>query len=233
MAEGLSCITTVKNRTRQPSVRAQEAQSQSRQIHLGRIREDPNRLYTIEIVEEEDYRVKIHYVGYSSRYDEWIRRSSIVLQAPKPIETEPELSLLRTLACNIKQKLVPSRKEEPLVRIQLPFDTVTFEALKQKGKSLGDSYGHSTYTIRQYSDLNELLGDRWHIRIVNSNGDFSQVLLETIRFYLTRPKPILDFDVERVSNEMKLIPVYVEQGHSLVFTFVRSDGNLRKLKEIL
>jgi len=46
-------------------------------------------------------------------------------------------------------------------------------------------------------------------------------------------KPILDYDVEQVSNEMKLIPVYVEQGHSLVFTFVRSDGNLRKLKEIL
>ena len=48
-----------------------------------------------------------------------------------------------------------------------------------------------------------------------------------------RAKPILDYDVEQVSNEMKLIPVYVEQGHSLVFTFVRSDGNLRKLKEIL
>ena len=48
---------------------------------------------------------------------------------------------------------------------------------------------HSTYTIRQYSDLNELLGDRWHIRIVNSNGDFSQVLLETIRFYLGRGGP--------------------------------------------
>ena len=98
MAEGLSCITTVKNRTRQPSVRAQEAQSQSREIHLGRIRENPDRLYTIEIVEEEDYRVKIHYVGYSSRY-EWIRQSSIVLRAPKPMETEPELSLLHTLGC--------------------------------------------------------------------------------------------------------------------------------------
>ena len=102
MAKGLSCITTVKNQTRQPSVWVQETQSQSRQIHLGRICEDPKRLYTIEIVKEEDYWANVHYVGYSSRYGEWIRRSSIVLQAPKPIETEPELLLLHTQACNIK-----------------------------------------------------------------------------------------------------------------------------------
>ena len=111
--------------------------------------------------------------------------------------TELELSLLRTLACNIKQKLVLSRKEEPLVQIRLPFDAFAFKVLKQKRKSLKQPYSHSTCTIRQYSDLNELLGDRWYIRIVNSNGDFSQVLLETIWFYLTRPKPILDYDVEQ------------------------------------
>ena len=36
-----------------------------------------NRLYDIEVLEEEEYRIKIHYIGYGSRYDEWIRKSEL------------------------------------------------------------------------------------------------------------------------------------------------------------
>ena len=39
---------------------------------------DSQKLYSVEIVETEDDRVKVHYVGYSSKYDEWKDKSEIV-----------------------------------------------------------------------------------------------------------------------------------------------------------
>ena len=172
MAE-LSCIDVVKTaRTRAPSRSLLESQAESPMRPIReRVSKPPlNHLYDIEVIEEERYKVKVHYIGYSSKYDEWIRKSEIAYK-PTPTPTPQEdLSLLSALACSIKQKLVPSRKiEDPAVRIQLPFDSSTFQLMQQKGKPLGKSRGH---TVVNYSDLNELLGERWHIRITNINGDF-------------------------------------------------------------
>ena len=36
---------------------------------------DAQKLYSVEIIEREDDRVKVHYVGYSSKYDEWKDKS--------------------------------------------------------------------------------------------------------------------------------------------------------------
>ena len=135
-------------------------------------------------MEEDECKVKIHYVGYSTNYDEWIRRSEIVFKPPSSLPDET-LSLTLALACSIKQKLVPSRKlEDPAVRIQIPFDSATFQLLQQKGKNVGMWRGQHQYTISKYSDLDELLREHWYIRVVNINGDFSYAILATIRFYL-------------------------------------------------
>ena len=37
-----------------------------------------DRLYPVEIVDREDHRVKIHYLGYDSSYDEWRERDDVV-----------------------------------------------------------------------------------------------------------------------------------------------------------
>ena len=224
----------MKERARTPSRRAQDSSAQAVPTRSQRVRSNPNQLYEIQIVEEEDYKVKIHYVGYSSIHDEWIRRSDIVLKPPKPSRPSPELSLLSVLACSIKQKLNPSRKEDSAVRIQFPFDTENFQLLKQKGKALRKSRGHDIFTLQQYSDLDELLGERWFLRIANTNGDFSYVILCTIRFYITQPRPILDFNCEhQADGQLTFVPFYVEQQQALVFTFVRGDGNKRKLSNFL
>lgn len=156
-------------------------------------------------------------MGYSSKYDEWIRRSQIrYVPLRSSIRQEPH-SLLEhdfsMLACNIKQKLVPSRKtEEPLVKLQLPFTKSAFRLLKEVGKSLGISRGHQVYTISEYSDLDDLLGNQWYVRVANSNGDFSLAMLETISFYMMEPKPLLDFHPTKTSTiELSLVP--------LIFTF--------------
>ena len=94
--------------------------------------------------------------------------------------------------------------------------------------------GQHKYTISKYSDLDELLGDHWYIRVVNINGDFSYAILATIRFYLTQPRPLLDFTFKQSSTgELELVPAYTEQQQAIVFTFVRGDGNKNKLKEFL
>ncbi len=131
MAE-LSSLDTVKSRSRPRSRRFLES-CESTAVATGRptrkrANQHPrNHLYDIEIVEEEQYRAKVHYAGYSSEYDEWIRKSEIAYKPTFSEQPDQELSLLSTLACGIKQKLVPSRKiEDPAVRIQLPFDQSTF-----------------------------------------------------------------------------------------------------------
>lgn len=42
-----------------------------------------NVLYDIEIVEEDGHHVKVHYVGYDDKFDEWKLRSQIVMKKPE------------------------------------------------------------------------------------------------------------------------------------------------------
>ena len=124
--------------------------------------------------------------------------------------------------------------EDPQVKIQLTFDNSVFTLLKDAGKPVGISRGHQVYTIRQYSDLDDLLGNQWHFRLANINGDFSYAMLETIRFYTMKPKPLFDFNATKTSRgDLSLVPFYTEKQTSLVFQFVRKDGNKRQLLELL
>ena len=49
----------------------------------------------------------------------------------------------------------------------------------------------------------------------------------------TSPKadrPILDYEVsQNEDGTLDLVPTYIEQLHSLIFTFVRGDGNKKDL----
>ena len=43
----------------------------SRLPRAERVKLNPERLYSVEVVEREAGRVKVHYCGYSSTFDEW------------------------------------------------------------------------------------------------------------------------------------------------------------------
>ena len=47
--------------------------------------QESQRLYELEIVEEDDYtgRVKVHYIGYDSEYDEWRNKEYVVVIQPE------------------------------------------------------------------------------------------------------------------------------------------------------
>ena len=141
-----------------------------------------DKLYDIEVVEEAGARVSIHCTGYGSEYDEWRPRSEVILNKPGflPSSEEESYCPLIKLACSIKS-LKPSRSEEAEVRIQVPCDLGTFRLLQHKGILAGrrrggftdDTLSKEQYTITCYSDLDELLGEKWHFRVTNPIGDFS------------------------------------------------------------
>ena len=65
------------------------------------MKHDPDKLYAIEVVEEEN-RVKVHYTGYSAKYDEWRNREDIVEPTIASPERYKPLDVHELLAYAIK-----------------------------------------------------------------------------------------------------------------------------------
>ena len=55
-------------------------------------------------------------------------------------------------------------------------------------------------------------------------------MIETVQFYL---KLTVEYMVTIKDDRMKCTPMYVEQESQIIFSFIRQDGNERKLKEFL
>ena len=130
----LQCLDAVKNRTtRVPSRVVAEALSPLRLPRREAIHKRSN-LYEVEVVEEKGALVKVYYTGYSSIYDEWKPKDEVVLNKPNFFDSdEQEWSPVTKLACSIKKRLLPSRSEDPEVRIQIPCDSATFRVIQSKG----------------------------------------------------------------------------------------------------
>ena len=228
----LSCMDAVKSRQRS-TVTTVEVSPPS--LPRRRATSSLKNLYDIEIVDEdeENEKVRIHYVGYSSEYDEWRKRSEIVVRPPHvtrvPSRVDSVNFSFSNLLCAIKKRLTPSR-EDPAIRIQLPFEEADCETLTQKGTKCEHS---NQYKIDSYSELDSVLGEDWHYRVVNTRGDFTFAVLETVRFHVYRPKPILEYVPKLQDNKLQYIPAYTHQETQLVFTFVRREGNRRKLIDFL
>ena len=48
------------------------------------VRYDRDKLYDVEIVERDGERVKIHFIGYSSKHDQWTDAVNVVNRCPVP-----------------------------------------------------------------------------------------------------------------------------------------------------
>ena len=203
---------------------------------------DTDGLYDIEVLEKRDDRVRIHYVGYSERYDEWRLESEIVVKnstvqhdtdgGRAMCVTVPYVfSLYRELALRIKQCLTSGRKSSPIVKIGMSFDKVQYDGgLKLYGQLKCNCRGNTVYTIQQYSDLDNLLGMNWHWRCLNEAGDFCFVNLSTVSFYLRKRRPLVELVPDSLPNSFK--DCVHDQGYTLVFSLVREDGVQSQLHTI-
>ena len=170
---------SIKNRARTPSAAFLQGLSSSL-LPLHSARKASN-IYDIEVIKEDGPRVLVHYIGYSSEYDEWKSKEEVLLK--KPVVMTGDFDPITELSCSIKRKLLPSRPEDPQVKIKLPTTQEAFNSLC--------SFGHpdkhaKTYGIPSYECLEHLLGRKWYMRIANRNGDFSYAVLPTVKFYLVR-----------------------------------------------
>lgn len=204
---------------------------------------DRDKLYPVEIVEQDDSngRFKVHYIGYSSQYDEWRDNSDVISlncehtsqesmdpESARASETNvsllfPPFSLYNELSVKVKCALSSRRKENPSTRIDMPFDKLLFDGgLKAYGIPSRLYRGTQRYKIVKYKDLNPLLGPNWHYRGLNCNGDFCFVILNTIEYYLFKRDPLKEYIPSEGSEKPTLKSR--DLGYMLVFSFVRGDG---------
>jgi len=196
-------------------------------------------LYPIEIVSDASEeqgagstgsRVKVHYIGYSEEYDEWRDKEDIEdltdtdnLPVHLPSVYSP-YSLYKDLALRIKKSLTCARAS-PNAKIVLPFDSLSFNGgLKLAGVPSRKQGGVQHYTIKSYEDLNELLGCNWHVRGINCNGDYGYVLMETVEFYFTKCRNVVEY-LPPTFNNPNIQCSRIDAGYQLTFTFTTGYGN--------
>uniref|UniRef100_A0A1X7SIF6 Tudor-knot domain-containing protein n=1 Tax=Amphimedon queenslandica TaxID=400682 RepID=A0A1X7SIF6_AMPQE len=191
---------------------------------------DQSDLFKIRVVEEKGTKVKVHYIGYGKKFDEWKERSELVLLDPGASDATTSLtdetssavyqpfSLYRELANKIKSSLQSSRKDSPSVKIDMTFDKLLFEGgLGKLGTEKCVSRRIKKYAIRAYSDIDSLMENGWHWRGLNESGDYCYVILDSVEFYLYCKKPLKQYYPDGSYCNR-------DQGYGLVFTFVRGDG---------
>jgi len=174
--------------------------------------------------------VKVHYIGYDSSYDEWKEAGELeVYGGGFQLESYTPFSLYSELQYQIKRALNSGSRRDPAVRIELAFDRVLFDGgLAKHGYMKKSERGHEVYGIKRFSSLAAVLGDKWHIRILNEHSDFCYVNRQTVEFYLHQRPRIVEFNTETSASE-----VTSPGGQILVFKFVRMDGVKRQLNSVL
>ena len=84
---------------------------------------------------------------------------------PLPVDRGevPQFSFLMELLGQIKSKLVPSRKEDPSVRVQIPFDKGLFHSTLAVSGTRVQHGGEEIFNaIDSQNVLNEYLSKNWH-----------------------------------------------------------------------
>ena len=178
--------------------------------------------------------MKIHFVGFSSNFDEWRDGDGIVngeksSQIGRVVQRfEPSLDSLPDkasaffyhLSKAIKIALYSSKRESPDIRIEERIDIDIYEEYLRNIGVLKKSRRRDVYVVDNNSDLCNILGSKWFERIVNENGDFCYVVAGTVRFWLNEKRPVKEFFY--VSDH--LLQNYIENDLQVIFTFVHGDG---------
>ena len=226
--------TRSSGRTRFPVKRLiNEVYKHSEKISTESRKKKDYNLYDVSVVEIDarSKRIKVHYVGWDSKFDEWknckdgdfplVKYQRLKLPPPETIHQRSEM-FCQTLSCEIKRNLCFGWKDNPEVRIRLKIDEDVYrQTFKKLGIPVKRASRKGEMEVMNNRSLDENLGIHWDRRIKNRLGDFSFVSSGTVRFWFRKKNPIKDyFEVGRT-----FLPYEIEQEPILVFTFVRAAGN--------
>ena len=191
---------------------------QQEHVRQGKAERD-NKFYDIEIkeIDHENKKRKLHFKGYSTRHDEWrdLKETSagnfpVVMLEKLETSSEETLGersrkLQTTLYLKIKRKLKSVRRDDPEVRLEIPFpsklsntcSSITeehvFDNLLGKLGNIVTRRGKIVHQIRDNSILSELLGKCWALRTKNGMGDIKAVRNGTLEYQLHRKPPLNNF----------------------------------------
>ena len=198
-----------------------------------------DKLYPIEVVETDGSRARVHYVGYNNSNDEWRDLSELVTipvgsrshndnTSKVPAYNIPiqPFSLYNELRIKIKQALVcRTGKTSPSVVIDMGFDYLLFKGgLQAVGIAKQKTHGNIRYKLKCYKDLDPLLGQNWHYRGANENGDYAFVILSTVEYYIHQRKKIIEYCPPESSQTTPALHTE-NSGYGLKFCFTRGYGN--------
>ena len=127
-----------------PSVRKQKREGAK---ITGKPEHSLSTLYHLSIVEEnrQEGLVKVRYVGYGKKYDEWRLESEVVYLSDEEESScdsdnmpfrgplQSQCSVFEELVFRIKVLLTSSRKGDPNCRIIMSFDQVSFDNVMFSG----------------------------------------------------------------------------------------------------
>ena len=203
------------------------------------------RLYRLEVIEKDDEngRVKVRYIGYGEEYDEWKLAEDIVDLSESSSSDEAssvtgtplsvaKFCLYKELAYRIKALLCSSRKRNPICRVIMSFDIVYYEGLIRRGtKQLTTRQRkRDVYRLSTLTKLDDLLGERWYIRGINTNGDFCYIQPGSVKYYLKSCKKKLEYQMQADGTINK----YLFGGQcQLIFQFICNDGILTQWNRVL
>ena len=183
--------------------------------------------------------VKVSYIGHGSEYDECRLKDEIFEISEETSNASAEdndshlmytsihFSLFEELAFRIKSLLSSNRKGDPVCRIIMPFDAVSFDSLLIRSKALPKARLRKIYTVAKFDDI---LGDRWYIRGLNLEGDFCFIIPGSVKFYLKHYKGKVDFQMQSDGTVLKKT---YGKGCKLIFSFVRGDGISTQWNEVI
>lgn len=194
-----------------------------------------DRLYPIEVVETDgDDRVKVHYVGYSDIYNGWKDKAELEDFTPATSSTTAESSDISStsyqpysfhqyLMFRVKKSITCSRIASPKVVIIMPIDVLLFNGgLKMAGKPTKKVGGVQYYGVDKYRDLNHLLGNNWHVRGLNSHGDYGYAIKNTVQFYIRKYRPLTEYIPSSCGTISRC---KLDMGYYLRFSFTQGYGN--------
>ena len=105
--------------------------------------------------------VRIHYVGYSAKFDEWRPLNDLVTTVATSVveESRENFNFNTELLFKLKSSLVSQRRSNPAVKIEMTFDKRAFdEGLKIMGYLKNHKRGIDHHAIHNFSDVDSLFG---------------------------------------------------------------------------
>ena len=226
----------------------------SKDTALKTINESSTQLFHLKVIDEDVDKelVKVHYVGYDSRFDEWRLKSDVIDLNKNPqssndiaegnseVTENPEEIIVLNGPVGSSMSVISkpfSLYEELAYRIKsLLFSlrkgdpvccmSMTFDTIHFDGlirRGILVKGQHAVYTVTNLTKLDDILRHSWYIRGINPAGDFCYIKPGTVRYQLKFMKGQSDF---QILEDGTLQEYTCGQRHQLTFKFFRVDSIL-------